>query len=182
MELRAGKVLLEAERIAARVAELAAEINGAHGGRPLTLVGVLDGCLIFLADLVRRLDMPIEIALVRVKTYGDSTRPEKRPIIPQEDIAHLRGRHVLIVDDIYDSGGTLFALEKAVRELGAASVRKCVLLAKERDREREAALDYVGFRIPDVFVVGYGLDHAGQYRNLPYIAELEARDTDRAFA
>jgi len=182
MELRAGKALLEAGRIAARVAELAAEINGAYGGRPLTLVGVLDGCLIFLADLVRRLDMPIEIALVRVKTYGDSTRPEKRPIIPQEDIAHLRGRHVLIVDDIYDSGGTLSALEEEMMALGAASVRKCVLLVKERDREREVTVDYAGFKIPDVFVVGYGLDHAGRYRNLPYIAELEARDTDRAFA
>lgn len=182
MEFRLGKVLLPEDEIAGRVSDLAREINGAYGGRPVTLLGVLDGCLIFLSDLVRRLNMPIEVALVRVKTYGSSLHPEKRPVIAEDDVARVKGQHVLIIDDIYDSGGTLRALEEAVKGIGARSVRKCVLLAKKREHESVVAVDYTGFTVPDVFVVGYGLDYAGKYRNLPYVAVLEGYDNDTAIA
>jgi hypoxanthine phosphoribosyltransferase len=178
VELRPGKILIQEIQIAERVGALADEINREYAGAPLTLVGVLDGCLIFLADLVRRLEMPIEIVLVRVKTYGDATRPQKEPVISADDIVQLKGRHVLIVDDIYDSGKTLAALSLAVETLGAKSVSRCVLLQKERPHEKLIELDHVGFTVPDVFVVGYGLDYAGKFRNLPYIAALEGYDTD----
>lgn len=182
MEFRLGRVLIPESEIAERISYLAAEINQAYGGRPVTLVGVLDGCLIFLGDLVRRLEMPIEVALVRVKTYGNSTQPEKRPVIAEDDVARVKGQHVLIIDDIYDSGGTLQALEEAVTRIGARSVRKCVLLAKKREHESAVDVDYTGFAVPDVFVVGYGLDYAGKYRNLPYVAVLEGYDSDTAIA
>ena len=182
MELRAGKVLITEDRIAERVSALAREINRSYGGSPVTLVGVLDGCLIFLSDLVRRLDMPLEIALVRVKTYGNSTRPEKKPIIPEDDAARVRGQNVLVVDDIYDSGETLAALTRALEVAGARTLKTCIFLAKDHPHEQALNIDYVGFTVPDVFVVGYGLDYAGKYRNLPYVAELEGADTDTAFA
>jgi len=176
MELKPGKILICEGEIARRVEELAAAVNGIYGGAPVMLVGVLDGCLIFLSDLIRRLEMPIEIALVRVKTYGASTRPQKKPAIAEEDLSRIPGRNVLIVDDISDSGATLAALLEAFRAAGARSVRACVLLEKDRSRERPVKADLVGFKIPDVFVVGYGLDYAGKYRNLPYVAALEGFD------
>ncbi len=179
MELRPGKVLIREEEIARRVAEVADEINRDSDGRPLTVVGVLDGCLLFLSDLMRRLSMPIEIVLLRVKTYGNATAPQKKPAISEDDIAVVRGRHVLAVDDIYDSGGTLSALTEALARLGAASVRTCVLLQKEREHAEAVDVDYVGFTVPDVFVVGYGLDYAGKWRNLAHIAELEGVDEGR---
>jgi len=182
MELRPGKILIRENEIAARIGVLAAEINRAYGGRPVTLVGVLDGCLIFLADLVRGLAMPIKIVLVRVKTYGNSTRPVKKPAISEDDVSMLARRHVLVIDDIYDSGGTLAALTETLTRLGAASLKKCILLRKERQHENPTDVDYIGFTVPDVFVVGYGLDYAGKWRNLPYIAELEGFDTDHAIA
>ncbi|MCD6405471.1 MAG: hypoxanthine phosphoribosyltransferase [Planctomycetes bacterium] len=182
MDIRPGRILLEEARIVQRVGELAKEISDTYRGGPVTIVGVLDGCLIFLADLVRRFEMPVEIVLVRVNTYGDSDKPRKRPIIAADDLKRVSGRDVLVVDDIYDSGATLSALREALRETGAEDVKLCVLLEKERTHDRAVDLDFVGFRIPDVFVVGYGLDYAGRYRNLPCIAEIEGDDDARVIA
>lgn len=182
MEIEAGKVLIGAGEIAGRVEALSEEINLAYGTQPVTLVGVLDGCLMFFADLVRRLEMPLEMTLIKIKTYGGSTVPQKDAIVDCEDVAEVSGRHVLVVDDIYDSGRTLAALVEAIRRAGARSVRTCVFLKKESAREREVRVDFVGFTVPDLFVVGYGLDYAGKYRNLPHVAALEGRDEGPAVA
>ncbi len=182
MEMRPGRILLEEAQIVQRVGELAKEINDAYRGGPVTVVGVLDGCLIFLADLVRRFEIPLEIVFVRVKTYGDSDKPRKKPNIAADDLKRVSGRDVLVVDDIYDSGATLAALREALGAAGAEDVKLCALLEKKRTRDRTVDLDFVGFRIPDVFVVGYGLDYAGRYRNLPYIAEVEGVDDARIIA
>lgn len=176
MELKPGRVLLDQREIAARVDALADEINGFYRGMPIVIVGVLDGCLIFLADLIRRFEMPLELALVKVKTYMDESAPQKPPIVPLADLGDLAGRHVLIVDDIYDTGATLGALKAEITAAGAESVRLCALLEKKREHEREVELDFCGFAIPDVFVVGYGLDYAGRWRNLPHVAVLEGYD------
>ena len=182
MELRPGRTILEEAAIVRRVGELAREINQACDGAPVTIVGVLDGCLIFLADLMRRFEMPLDVVLVRIKTYLDSDVPQKTPVISPDDLCRVSGRRVLVVDDIYDTGATLAALKKSLYEAGVAEVKACALLEKKRSPVRTRELDFVGFLIPDVFVVGYGLDYAGLYRNLPYIAELEGYDEPPARA
>jgi len=178
MLARPGRVLIEADEISRRVEELNAEINRFYCGSPVHIVGVLDGCLLFLADLIRRLEMPLELSLVRVKTY-ENARPAGEPAIPEGELSHLRGARVLVVDDIYDTGATLAALARSLRAAGAEEVRLCALLEKEKEHDREVGVDFLGFRIEDVFVVGYGLDYDGLYRNLPHIAELEHRDEGR---
>jgi len=176
MEVRPGKVLLDERKIAARLDGLAEEINDTYGGMPVVIVGVLDGCLIFLADLVRRFEMPLELSLVRVRTYFEAAAPQKSPAIDSAQIGEVAGRHVLVVDDIYDTGATLAALKSAITAAGAGSVRLCALMEKKRKHEHEVHLDFCGFRVPDVFVVGYGLDYAGRWRNLPHVAVLEGYD------
>jgi hypoxanthine phosphoribosyltransferase len=176
VELKPGRVLLSEKDIVERVSRLAEEINADYGGMPVAIVGVLDGCLIFLADLIRRFEMPLEVVLLKVKTYDDADRPQRPPEIPRKELSGVADRHVLVVDDIYDSGATLSMLVGEIEKAGAADTKVCVLLEKERAHEGVVALDYRGFLIPDVFVVGYGLDFAGLYRNLPYVAVLEGRD------
>ncbi len=176
MELKPGRVLLSETDIVERVSRLAEEINTDYGGMPVTIVGVLDGCLIFLADLIRRFEMPLEVILLKVKTYDDGDRPQRPPEIPGKELSSVADRHVLVVDDIYDSGATLSMLVSELERTGASDAKVCVLLEKERAHEGAVEVDYRGFLIPDVFVVGYGLDFAGRYRNLPYVAVLEGRD------
>jgi hypoxanthine phosphoribosyltransferase len=167
------KVLLSAERIQERVAELAREIARDYGKQPVTIVGVLTGCLMFLADLVRHLDLPLRIDLVQASSYrGPNTRPAQLVVSPNLAL-DVRGRHVLLLDDILDTGQTLHYLTTYMNTLEVASLRIAVLLRKEG--RQQIALDphYCGFTIPDAFVVGYGLDYNDAYRNLPYIAVLE---------
>jgi len=175
MELKPGKILISEREITDRVESLSREINAAYGSRPVTIVGVLDGCIVFLVDLVKRLTMPLEIVLVRVETYGNAMRPQKEPIIT-DSLARVAGRNVLIVDDIYDTGKTLAAVVQAAGAASARETRTCVLLEKKRPHDREVAIDFLGLTVPDEFVVGYGLDYAGKYRNLPYVAALEGFD------
>ena len=179
MEMRPGQVLVSEEEIRRRVEELAASINDMYGGRPLTLVGVLDGCVLFFGDLIRRLRMPVTIGFAKVGTYGDSTVAQRRPVIEECTLPPVGGRHVLVVDDIYDTGATLAAVVDAVRRAGALSVRTAVFVSKDRAHECEVAIDFIGVTVPDVFVIGYGLDYAGRYRNLPHIAALEGFDEPR---
>src|SRR5437763_1182656 len=152
-------VLLSAERIQARVGELARQIAEDYHGQPLTIVGVLTGSLIFLADLVRHLDLPLRIGLIQASSYrGPTTKPGELHIAP-ELLPDVRDRHVLLLDDILDTGQTLGYLIRHLRGLGVASVRVGVLLRKVGRQQIALEPDYVGFDIPNSFVVGYGLDY-----------------------
>jgi hypoxanthine phosphoribosyltransferase len=164
------KVLLSADDIQRRVAEMARQIAADYHGQSVTIVGVLTGCLMFLADLVRHLDLPLRIALLQASSYrGAATTPGAFRIGP-ELLPDLRGRHVLLLDDILDTGQTLDHLREHLQSLGVASLRVAVLLRKEGRQQVAVPVDYRGFDIPDAFVVGYGLDYNDEYRHLPYIA------------
>ena len=170
-------VLISAAQIQDRVDALAVEIMETYEGQPITIVGVLTGCLIFLADLIRRLDMPLKIALVQASSYrGTATTPGQLHV-QDELLPELRGRHILILDDILDTGQTLKYMVAHIHSLGAASVRVGVLLRKEGRQQVALEPDFVGFPIPDAFVIGYGLDFNDEYRNVPYIGILKAEDS-----
>jgi hypoxanthine phosphoribosyltransferase len=169
-----SRVFVPAEQIRTRVDALAGQIAAAYAGRELTLVMILTGAAVFVADLVRRLDGPVRIEPVSVSSYaGQATRAGQLTfrLPPQQDLA---GRDVLLVDDIYDSGQTLEKLTTLINPMNPASLASCVLLNKNRPDlpHRPARPNWAGFEIPDEFVVGYGLDFDGLYRNLPYIGVL----------
>lgn len=166
------KVLINAERIQHRVEELAAEIQQDYKGQPLTIVGVLNGSLMFLADLVRHLDHPLQIGFIQVSSYrGTATSPGELTF-GAEILPDIKGRHVLVLDDILDTGQTLTKLVAYFAKRELASFKLGVLLRKIGRQEVECEPDYIGFEIPDKFVVGYGLDFNDEYRHLPFIAEL----------
>lgn len=167
------EILISADRIQRRVEELAGQVTADfRDHRPLTIVGVLTGSLMFLADLVRRLDLPLRIGLIQASSYrGATTSPGELRVAP-ELLPDVRDHHVLLLDDILDTGRTLSHLVNQIHTLGAASVRTGVLLRKQGRQQIPIEPDYCGFDIPDRFVVGYGLDYNDQYRNLPYVAVL----------
>ncbi len=165
-----GDVLITEEQIADRVTALAAEISEAYAGMPLTVVSILKGSYIFLADLTRRLSMPVRVDFLGISSYaGTETGPSEWTTRLTTSIA---GHHVLLVEDIADTGRTLVRAVPYLRSLGPASVRICTLLDKPARRKVALALDFVGFTVGDEFVVGYGLDVDGWFRQLPYIALL----------
>ncbi len=169
-------ILIPSDRIHQRVCELAQQIGSDYQGRPITVIGVLTGCLIFLADLIRRIDLPLRIHLVQASSYrGTATTPGQLRL-EMHDLPDLTGRDVLLIDDILDTGRTLTAVVEELKQRGAASVRVAVLLHKIGRQEVPLTADYVGFDIPDAFVVGYGLDFNDEYRHLPHIAELASVD------
>jgi hypoxanthine phosphoribosyltransferase len=167
-----AKVLLSEDQIRVRTAELAEEINKAHPkGEPLVILIVLHGAILFAADLVRKLKMPTHIETTRLKSYvGTKSTGEISLVTPVP--SSVAGKHVLVVEDIIDSGRSLHFLLPKVKEAGAKSVRIATLLDKPDAHETETKADYVGFSIGRNFVIGYGLDLDGEYRNLPYSAEL----------
>ncbi len=166
------EILLPAERIQARVAEMAGQISVDYHKQPVTIVGVLTGCLMFLADLVRHLDLPLRISLIKASRYRGATTTAGDLSIHPALLSDIRGRHVLLLDDILDTGHTLSNLVAYVREQGSASVRTVVFVRKRGRQEVPFEPDYCGFEIPDLFVVGYGLDYNDDYRHLPYLAVL----------
>ena len=169
------QVLIPAAAIADRVGEMAARILAdLHGDTTgLTIVPIMTGAFVFTADLIRQMPALLKINLMTVSSYpGGSLRTQGSQVVAQQ-LGDVAGRHVLLIDDILDSGGTLKLVVPVLKELGAASVRTAVLLRKDRDTAREVAADYVGFDIPDKFVVGYGLDFDNLYRNLPDICVLK---------
>ncbi len=176
MEADIDRVLIPQERIAARVAELAGQITDDHtsgGEAEVTIIPILTGAMIFAADLIRQVPVPMQIGLLTVSSYpGRSLRTQGSQVLGQQ-LGDVRGRHLLLVDDILDSGGTLRLVTALLRDLGPASVRTCVLLRKPRPESADVHPDYVGFDIPDEFVVGYGLDYNNYYRNLPDIVTLK---------
>ncbi len=169
------KVLVSRDEIALRVASLAGEIAAVYDGRELTILPVLTGSLIFTSDLIRRLPLPMRIDLISISSYPDGTLESSSPKFNLPIPADLSGRDILIVDDILDSGRTLASLAAALERRKPASVRSCVLLRKlVAGRKPLAGADFVGFDVPDEFVVGYGLDFKHLYRNLPDICVLKA--------
>jgi len=174
-------VLITQEQIAQRVKELADRITADHApaladenAAEVTIVPVMTGAMIFCSDLIRQIPIQMKIGLLTVSSYpGASLRTQGAQLLGAQ-LGDVRGRHVLIVDDILDSGGTLKLIVPVIRDLGAVTVRTCVLLRKDRPAAREVHVDYWGFEIPDEFVVGYGLDYNDYYRNLPYIGTLSA--------
>ena len=165
--------LLTAGQIQARVAELGAQIARDYEGRDPLLLGVLKGACVFLSDLVRATDLRLGIEFMAISSYGALTRSSGEVKIVKDLDVPIEGRDILVVEDIIDTGLTLSYLMANLRSRGAASVKLAALLNKQERRLREVRIDYLGFDIPDAFVVGYGLDFAERYRNLPFIAVLK---------
>lgn len=166
------RILLTEEEIAVRVIELADAISTHYVGKPLVVVGILKGSFIFLADLARRLTIPHRIEFMAISSYGDSgaTGGAVRTLLDLR--RSVFNEHILIVEDIVDTGLTLRYLIDLLRARSAASISSCVLLSKPSCRQVEVSVEFLGFEIPDAWVVGYGLDYAERYRTLPYIGVI----------
>jgi hypoxanthine phosphoribosyltransferase len=167
-----GEVLIDAETLQARIRELGEEINGDYAGREILLVGVLKGAVFFMADLMRTITVPCEIDFMAISSYGASTDSSGVVRILKDLDINIEGRHVLVIEDIIDSGLTLSYLIRNLESREPASLTVCALLTKPERREIEVDVRYTGFEIPNRFVIGYGLDFAERYRNLPYVGVL----------
>jgi hypoxanthine phosphoribosyltransferase len=184
MQRDIDRVLISQRQIAQRVAELARLITADHtqpvSGQTaeLTIVPVLTGAMIFCCDLIRQIPIALQIGLMTVSNYPGRTVSAQGAQVVARQLGDLRGRHVLLLDDILDSGQTIRLVQSVLREQGAVSVRTCVLLRKDRQIARDVQVDYVGFEIPDVFVAGYGLDYDNYYRNLPDLVTLKSHVTE----
>lgn len=165
-----GETLISEEALQQRISEIAAEISEDYAGRRILVIGVLKGAIFFISDLVRQLTVPCELDFMAVSSYGASTHSSGVVRILKDLDISIAGRDVLIVEDVIDSGLTLSYLLKNLTSRSPASLEICTLLAKPGYRRLNLEARYVGFELPDVFVVGYGLDYAERYRNLPFIA------------
>ncbi|MET0608316.1 MAG: hypoxanthine phosphoribosyltransferase, partial [Gaiellaceae bacterium] len=168
-----GEILIDEETLAARVAELGAEVSADYEGRDLLLIGVLKGAVFFMADLMRHLTVACEVDFMAISSYGDATDSSGIVRILKDLDISIEGRDVLVVEDIIDSGLTLSYLIRNLESREPASLEVCALLTKPSRREIDVRVRYVGFEIPNKFVVGYGLDFAERYRNLPYVGVLD---------
>ena len=166
-----AQVLLEPDRIHTRVTRLAARIQRDYRGQDLVIVALLNGTVLFLADLIRHLTLPLRLDFIGVSSYGAGTTSGQL-VFTKELRVDVKGRHVLVVDDILDTGRTMSRVIGKLQALGPRSIKTCVFLEKKARRKVELEPDYVGFQIPDYFVVGYGLDYAERYRNLPFVGVL----------
>jgi hypoxanthine phosphoribosyltransferase len=173
MPQRPGGVLISREEIAARVVELGQSISREHGGGVPLLVGVLKGAAVFMADLIRAIPSPVAIDFMAVSSYGPATRSSGAVRLTADLSVSIEGRDVILIEDIVDSGRTIHYLRRNLETRHPRSLEVCTLLDKVERRQVEVTLDYVGFVIPDRFVVGYGFDLAGHYRGLPEIHALE---------
>ncbi len=171
------RVLLDETQLHEGVERLAREIDDFYGGRPLTVIAVMTGSLVLFADLIRRLSMPQRVGVIQASSYRGGTSSGQLKIDSSMTI-DVTGRDVLLVDDIFDTGQTLSKLSEMLLQMRATSVRTGVLLHKQRDHTVELRPHFVAFKIPDEFVVGYGLDYLDMYRNLPYLAVLEPMEIE----
>jgi len=167
------EVLIPAQKIEGRIRELGAEIARDYSGGTPLLIGVLKGACLFLSDLMRAIDIPLNVEFMAISSYGAEMRTSGEVRIMKDLDVAIEGRHILVVEDIVDTGLTLSYLMANLKSRGAESVKLAALLDKYERREKEVPIDYLGFKIPDKFVVGYGLDFAERYRNLPFIAVLK---------
>jgi hypoxanthine phosphoribosyltransferase len=168
-----GEILVQRDELEHRVRELAGEVSRDYADRELLLVGVLKGAVFFLSDLMRHLEVDCEVDFMAVSSYGSSTDSSGVVRILKDLDVSIEGRHVLIVEDIVDSGLTLSYLLRTLRARNPASLEVCALLTKPERRKVDLPIRYVGFEIPNRFAIGYGLDHAERFRNLPFVAVLE---------
>jgi hypoxanthine phosphoribosyltransferase len=168
------KILLDEQQLNKGVEQLARSINQFYGSRPVTIIGVMTGSVILLADLIRKLDMPLRVGVLQTASYRGTQRGPLT--INSEMILDVANREVLLIDDIFDTGNTLNAVIDMIHHLGPKSIQSAVLLQKTGKQQVELRPDFVAFDIPDEFVVGYGLDYNDEYRNLPHLACLEADD------
>ena len=172
-----GRVLIDEAELRARVTELGESLARDYAGENPVLVGVLKGALVFMADLVRAMPIALTMDFIALSSYGGSTRSSGVVKLVADLSMPIEDRDVVIVEDIIDTGRTVSYLKRNLETRRPRSVRLCALLDKIERRETEVEIDYLGFTIPDLFVIGYGLDHGGLYRNLPYIATMDVRPT-----
>jgi hypoxanthine phosphoribosyltransferase len=168
------KPLVTQEQIQAAIDKLAGEIQSRENGRPLTVIAVMTGSIIFLADLIRKLNLPLRVGVIQARSYQGTKRGALS--VNVDMLPEITGRDVLLIDDIFDTGHTLFEVISLLDEHRPRSIRSAVLVLKRGKQQVNFRPEYVGFEIPDVFVVGYGLDYNDAYRNLPYLAALEPED------
>jgi hypoxanthine phosphoribosyltransferase len=172
LEAAVGEVLIDEDALAGRITELAQEVSNDYAGRDLLLIGVLKGAVFFMADLMRQISVPCEVDFMAISSYGGSTDSSGVVRILKDLDINIRDRDVLVVEDIIDSGLTLQYLMRNLRSREPSSLEVCALLTKPERREIEVPVRYVGFEIPNRFVIGYGLDFGERYRNLPYVGVL----------
>jgi len=172
MQADLDRILFDEKTILRRLDELAAQISADYHGCELTVIAILNGSLIFMADLLRRIPLPLKLDCLSVASYHGGLQTSGELIFRQVASPDVAGRHILLLDDILDSGTTLDAIQERLQTASPRSVRVCVLLRKTKLRQRAIDADYIGFDIADEFVVGYGLDYMERYRNLPYIGVL----------
>ena len=175
LELGVEDILIDRDTLQQRISELGEDVSADYAGRDLLLVGVLKGAVFFMADLMRRISVPCEIDFMAISSYGASTDSSGIVRILKDLDINIEGRHVLIVEDIIDSGLTLSYLVRTLEAREPASLEVCALLTKPERRQIDVDVRYVGFEIPNRFVIGYGLDFAERYRNLPYVGVLNPR-------
>ena len=166
------RILFHETTILSRLDQMAAQITRDYHDRELTVIAVLSGSLMFMADLLRRIPLPLKLDFLAVASYHGKTETTGEVIFKQVALPDVKDRHILILDDILDSGHTLAAIREKLETAGPLSVKVCVLLSKKKKRARHVDADYIGFEIADEFVVGYGLDFMESYRNLPFIGVL----------
>lgn len=166
-------VLLSEETLAKRIAEIGAEITADYVGKEILMIGVLRGAVIFMADLARAIKVPVAIDFMAVSSYGAGTRSSGVVRILKDLDENVEGKHILVIEDIIDSGLTLNYLLDNLKSRKPASIKLCTLLNKPERRKVDVKIDYNGFDVPDYFVIGYGLDYAEKYRNLPFIGILK---------
>ncbi|ADE54632.1 hypoxanthine phosphoribosyltransferase [Coraliomargarita akajimensis] len=167
------KILVSEDAINKRLVELGQEITQAYQGREVAVIAIINGAVIFVADLIRQINLPVQLDCIRVSSYRDETRPVQEPEVIDRIRLDLKGVDVILIDDILDTGNTLAKITKEIEAMQPASLKTCVLLDKQTPRKVDFNADYVGFEIPDEFVVGYGLDFAERYRHLPCIGVLK---------
>ena len=172
MQADLERMLFDEPAIHRRLDEIAAQISKDYHDRELTVIAVLNGSLIFIADLLRRIPLPLKLDCLSVASYHGKAKTSQEVIFKQIGLPDVADRNILLLDDILDSGHTLAAIREKLKAANPRSIRICVLLSKKKERSRQVDADYVGFEVEDEFVVGYGLDFMEQYRNLPYIGVL----------
>lgn len=166
------KVLIEEEPLISRIKEIAGQINREYEGREIYLLCILKGSVYFTCELSKYITVPVKLGFMSVSSYGDGMTSSGAVAIDKDIDLDVKGKHVIVVEDIIDTGRTLCFLLRMLAKRGPASLKLCTLLDKPSRRVSDIQVDYVGFEVPDTFVVGFGLDYAQKYRNLPYIGEL----------